>query len=589
MINKVSLGNFRIFKNITEFEILPITILTGTNNSGKSSLNKALLLMKAYFDQPIDLFTESNIIRSLDFHAGQHNLGKFQRAVNTLSRPLLFEFKFFSVLLECDLTLRYSFVNDEANANGNIESINLLKGTESLVYIINKSEYIGGVLEMLRPDIRINFSFFLQELRNISKRVNSSSDYEAGLLKKIQNNFRDEGAQVIIQLLKDFGIDNGEKLISIGTVAKIINGTNEKRLTTEELYEMFCLINQGMKNSKKEDIIDIINEYKINMLKEEFTAENDYLDELSSLTFNSYVPAFDVSYLLFDSSENLPIHLDEYVAMFKLQSYLMPNSSTGMDYLVSFIQFLFESAVFSIGNDLRDIYYIPGLRTTSFFENVIDDYRKYKGIIDEENKILSKIKGTSMRIKAYPFLKKWLNKFDIADDIDIELDKTGEKISIYIIRGKKKTLVNDMGYGISQLLPILLKFTFSFISGNDLYGRKKLIIIEEPETNLHPRLQSLLADFFIDFQKETGHRLIIETHSEYLIRKMQYLVAKNSYDRKDILLYYFRDPKNLIKGEMQVRKISIQEDGTLSKDFGPGFFDEALNWKFELMKLKNLN
>lgn len=194
-----------------------------------------------------------------------------------------------------------------------------------------------------------------------------------------------------------------------------------------------------------------------------------------------------------------------------------------------------------------------------------------------------------MRIKAYPFLKKWLNKFDIADDIDIELDKTGEKISIYIIRGKKKTLVNDMGYGISQLLPILLKFTFSFISGNDLYGRKKLIIIEEPETNLHPRLQSLLADFFIDFQKETGHRLIIETHSEYLIRKMQYLVAKNSYDRKDILLYYFRDPKNLIKGEMQVRKISIQEDGTLSKDFGPGFFDEALNWKFELMKLKNLN
>ena len=123
-------------------------------------------------------------------------------------------------------------------------------------------------------------------------------------------------------------------------------------------------------------------------------------------------------------------------------------------------------------------------------------------MIDKEIKILSKVKGMQKSFKAIPFLKKWINKFDIADDIDIELDKTGEKISIYIFRKKKKTLVNDMGYGISQFLPILLKFTFSLITGNDTYaygGRKKLIIIEEQETNLHPSLQSILADFFIDF------------------------------------------------------------------------------------------
>lgn len=588
MINKFSLKNFRVFKNKTEFEIFPITILTGANNSGKSSLNKALLLMKEYFDRPKNKIGKSDMLETLDFHAGLHNLGKFQRAVNTISKPLLFEFKFFNAILECNLTLRYSFVNDVAFANGAIESINLLKGEDSLVSIINKTKVIGGVLEMSTPDVRINFSIFLKELKTISKRINNYPDYEAGLLKKLQNNSQTVDTPVFVKLVKDFGAERSENLILMGSVANIINGTNEKKLTSEELYDMFCLINQGLKNESKEDVINIINEYKFHILKQAIENEADYLNELSSFAFSTSQTITDIGYLL-ESSEDLPEQLADYIALFKIASYLYPNSSTGIDYLVHFIEFVFESAMSTISNDLGDISYIPGLRSTSFFNNMKEEYRKYKDYIDQENKILSKVTGTSMRIKAYPFLKKWINKFDIADDIDMDLDKTGEKISIYIIRGKTKILVDDMGFGISQFLPILLKFTFSFIEGNDYYGRKKLIILEEPETNLHPRLQSLLADFFIDFQKETGHSIIIETHSEYLIRKMQYLVANNSFDRKDILLYYFSDPKNLLKGEKQAKKIEILKDGTLSQDFGTGFFDEALNWKFELMKLKNLN
>jgi hypothetical protein len=52
------------------------------------------------------------------------------------------------------------------------------------------------------------------------------------------------------------------------------------------------------------------------------------------------------------------------------------------------------------------------------------------------------------------------------------------------------------------------------------------------------------------------------------------------------VIYYFNAPNNIPAGEPQVKKIEILEDGSLSDDFGSGFFDEATNWKFELLKLK---
>ena len=66
MIKKIGIQNFRIFKEFTEFELKPITILTGTNNSGKSSFTKLLLLL-------------NNGVSKLDFNNGLHNLESFEK------------------------------------------------------------------------------------------------------------------------------------------------------------------------------------------------------------------------------------------------------------------------------------------------------------------------------------------------------------------------------------------------------------------------------------------------------------------------------------------------------------------------------
>jgi len=80
--------------------------------------------------------------------------------------------------------------------------------------------------------------------------------------------------------------------------------------------------------------------------------------------------------------------------------------------------------------------------------------------------------------------------------------------------------------------------------------------------------------------------LIIETHSEYLIRKLQYFTAKGDLDIDKTIIYYFNPINDLKKDEEHVKCIKINKDGSLTDDFGTGFFDEADNIALELFLIK---
>jgi predicted ATPase len=115
-------------------------------------------------------------------------------------------------------------------------------------------------------------------------------------------------------------------------------------------------------------------------------------------------------------------------------------------------------------------------------------------------------------------------------------------------------------------------------------------VIEEPEANLHPAMQSKLADLFVDANKTFGVQIIAETHSEYLIRKLQYLIGSNKYQVKpeDVIIYYFYKPDHeavIKKQASQVEKIEIDNFGRLTKEFGFGFFDEAAKIALDIFLL----
>jgi hypothetical protein len=201
------------------------------------------------------------------------------------------------------------------------------------------------------------------------------------------------------------------------------------------------------------------------------------------------------------------------------------------------------------------------------------------------------------------FLKKSLEILGINGELKVDRIQ-GRYTTISLIQNEKKTNIVDLGYGYSKVLPIILKIIVSnhlhetnkasitdeainespsFTDYND--SLRPILIIEEPEANLHPNLQSKLADIFVLAYKMFGTHFIIESHSEYFIRKLQYLTAKKEINQDNSIIYYFNADEFVNAKEPKVKEIFIDEFGGLSDTFGPGFFDEATDLKFQLMKL----
>ena len=147
------------------------------------------------------------------------------------------------------------------------------------------------------------------------------------------------------------------------------------------------------------------------------------------------------------------------------------------------------------------------------------------------------------------------------------------KLTVTMCEGGEEYDLSTKGIGFIKLFTLLLRMAI-IASGN---GRLKTVVIEEPEQNLHPALQSKLADLFYDIYRETGCQIIVETHSEYIVRKSQVIVSEiSSGDQNPFKVYYF--PKDNAPYEME-----YLPNGTFdaSKSFGNGFYDEAatLHWQ----------
>ena len=183
------------------------------------------------------------------------------------------------------------------------------------------------------------------------------------------------------------------------------------------------------------------------------------------------------------------------------------------------------------------------------------------------------------------FIDKWIKKFGIGESVSFHAIEEGLGAQIRLHKASddsKGRLLADEGYGITQLVSILLQIELHKTSKN------LTVAIEEPEIHLHPKFQSLLADMFVDAYHTYGIHFIIETHSEYLIRRLQLLVAgvdtEEKLNKKDVSIAYIYTKEEADKeNQPRVKNISIFENGYLSGTFGKGFFDEATKLSRKLM------
>ncbi|MBM3435736.1 MAG: DUF3696 domain-containing protein, partial [Bacteroidetes bacterium] len=261
-----------------------------------------------------------------------------------------------------------------------------------------------------------------------------------------------------------------------------------------------------------------------------------------------------------------------------------------------FVVSLFFNVIVRGLSSFREIFWNYSNSNSFNYLQVTKGVQSRVYIIEKENVFINLLNTFSTlgntNESSEEFLNKWLKVFKLADKVKLER-KEGVLLIPYLIRDGNEINLADVGYGMNQIMSLIFKI-FIVANNNDVgffdvkfnIIKPSILFIEEPEANLHPDFQSKLADMFVDASNKFNIQFFIETHSEYLIRKLQYLTAKKKIKPEDSVIYYFNHPNEVAKGAEQVKEIKILEDGSLSDDFGTGFFDEADKIALELYNLQ---
>lgn len=186
--------------------------------------------------------------------------------------------------------------------------------------------------------------------------------------------------------------------------------------------------------------------------------------------------------------------------------------------------------------------------------------------------------GGEVESQLIDAINEWFPKWGIAGAAQLSrLTKKESAKPIYSLDIKDPTTsifsnLPNVGFGISQILPVLIACYRA--------SKNSLIIIEEPEIHLNPKVQAGLADMFLKVAEANKH-FIIETHSEHLILRFQKAVAEG-LDPNLIRIYYVgssdKAPKNRV-----IKRIEIGDDGVLKK-WPEGFLEEDFEDNMTIMK-----
>lgn len=563
-MNSIGFNNFRRFAKFPEMDLGNITLLVGGNNSGKSTLVKALLLCVDNA-RLMTAGTSDNVLASMKpkfrFDANEWHdvkIKTFSRAIHNRLAPSL-------DLLDDELTLptkmRFTFTL------GNFKIVIEVAGDRD-----KKDEVTGDVTYISIEDrgnmIRYSINY---EGHTMSYTVLGSAMERETLLQRLYHDYN--AAKHSLDLVSEAGEDiaaistQSEKVESLAKrIAEIENPIEREQ--PEYSYNgldtkpMFRRINTTQSTSTSwdfpmEDYTNAANENLLLHVVGNFIgfANNPGKAQPSDIADpNEYGAAMQEWMYVQGARAALKQEVDK---MYKSQSDL--------ESLLGHISIEYIRAHEANQNTI----YSTADRN-DYIAQTVHEFKR-ASIKDSE--------------KEDRFVTDWMKKFGIGNDFEIN-SIDGEVYQVRIKDEDNNSMVNlaDKGMGSIQIMILLLRLAtiLRIYKPQNIVTSEVIkelhyptIIIEEPEQNLHPKMQSLLADLFYFLNTDYHCKFIVETHSEYLIRKTQVLVAEANYvDEKDLVennpfkVYYF--PSEDVPYMMQYTL-----SGRFANKFGEGFFDEA--------------
>ncbi|MCR5193841.1 MAG: DUF3696 domain-containing protein [Bacteroidales bacterium] len=697
-----SIKNFRCFGNTNaDFEIAPITILTGCNSSGKSSSVKAQLLLSGLMKR-----IDQNLTKKLDGHQlwnisprellsqlvlnisnKQYQLGRFDRVKNDFSDSeyIILSYKVFSEFLKKNVLVEMAFIGQDGEViNDAILHQITIKVDEIVLLSLENLEQEYKNTYLSPSNDRINYlclmpsfeRFMLFCIGEQAMLEDRSYDFYDSELSKEDIDKQIEIAKHWIKDLKltkeeiDF-YRNKKYTTNISPSFRAINDfLNKKTLYTwlpffSETKNMSkqqvrsWLVEKAKSVSSEENIQPIqwanffcddfdaseyrtLTDYFLSLEKE--ALQNGTIDEAKNFNY-PYIgvivegKSVDVSFLYGDEStseekttikENLsPRQMYEdnhsFVQIMEILDYIFlgpesispfrkstefPNNYQVETRLKAFARaVIFETL---LPDFLSDVGYVSSSSTTvrrlydlnendkianSIVKLIDGEKQGFVGIDRTKDVVFYEKKDLKYVPKT--FLNKWCTSFEMGD-ITVEGTYQGLGAFIYVEKNGRKRLMADEGYGITQLFSLILQIECCILNATrrqkltgewTYYGgdytveyEPQYICVEEPEIHLHPKFQSLLADMFVEAYQKYNIRFIIETHSEYLVRRLQVMIADKDIPLtpNEVSLNYVE--KDETTGISTNRQIKILEDGRLSEPFGTGFFDESKSLVMQMMK-----
>ena len=512
-MNNIGFKNFRRFVDFDPIEYGNITFLVGKNNSGKSTLVKAVLLMNSFLKGgKVDYLSFGNDVLN------DANIVTYGRAFSQNSNPseaLYFDYKIgdYRILL-------------------NVSSD-------------NKNSTVAEVLHFSIEDYGRGFKFvFENETMIVSKFLLDGETEENNQNQELNSRIKD-----LEETLKttDLKKSSKEYLGIVDQLQDLIKRLNYLEVSEEIEFDEDDSIESEM--SEKETL--------------SFQIEDSY-DDRDSL--------IDILIDFLDKHEKL--------YLYKSSQIQKGEDVEDFENYRAFYTDLFQirQSVDGYKDTVEEInqYYLGAANTKqSAFFSIRDRSNALAQAIHDFNLL-----GIQKGDKADIFLKKWMEIFDLGTDYDIEEIEAGEGYLVLIERNGNRIHLADKGMGSVQLMLLLFRIA-SIIRLNKDRENKPIIIVEEPESNLHPALQSILCELFLEVYEANKISFIIETHSEYMIRKSQLLVKKNEYEKEPN-----DNPFSIIYFDKETNKtwnMKYRQDGKFSNDFGKGFYDESNMLLFELL------
>ena len=215
------------------------------------------------------------------------------------------------------------------------------------------------------------------------------------------------------------------------------------------------------------------------------------------------------------------------------------------------------------------LYYLSSSRGTIQRSESLDTRYSHRpkdiGLSGENTiPVLAYIKDDERYGEVMEKINFWSEQFGLKKVVAHLVEGPAYSLKVTNKRTRVQSNVLDIGFGVNQLLPVIVQCFYA--------PRTSLIMIEQPEAHLHPRSQADVADFLVDVVN-FGNRVIVETHSEHLLLRLQRRVAEKKISPKKINICYFEEtPKGTKKSDM-----NINEMGYFVEPIPEGFFEEGFH------------